>query len=79
MAGRTRKSTKARKPGKAKNLAKTVVALAATALLEEAVHRVARDPAFRRKVVALVQSAQKRASKATGAAAKRLKKSTSKS
>jgi hypothetical protein len=57
---RTRKSSANRKGGKVRNLGKTAVALAATALLEAAVQKVMKDPKFRRKVAALVEQAGKR-------------------
>jgi hypothetical protein len=57
---RIRKSSANRKGGKVKSLGKTAVALAATALLEAAVQKVMKDPKFRRKLVAMVESAAKR-------------------
>lgn len=65
MARSIRKSTKNGKAGKAKQLAKTVIALAATALLEKAVQKAMNDPAFRRKAIALAKAAGAR-SKAAG-------------
>jgi hypothetical protein len=65
MARSIRKSSANRKGGKIRNLGKTAVALAATALLEAAVQKVMKDPKFRRKLVALVETAGKR-SKAAG-------------
>jgi hypothetical protein len=65
MARSARKSTRNGKAGKARKLGKTVVALAAAALLEKAVQKVMNDPKFRRKAVALVKAAGKR-SKAAG-------------
>ena len=65
MARSIRKSSANRKGGKVRNLGKTAVALAATALLEAAVQKVMKDPKFRRKVAALVGDAGKR-SKAAG-------------
>jgi hypothetical protein len=73
MARSTRKSSANRKSGKVKSLGKTAVALAATALLEAAVQKVMKDPKFRRKLVALVESAGKR-SKSAG---KKLSKAVS--
>jgi hypothetical protein len=73
MARSIRKSSANRKGGKAGRLGKTVVALAATALLEAAVQKVMKDPKFRRKLVALVESAGKR-SKSAG---KKLRKAAS--
>ena len=61
---RIRKSSANRKGGKVRTLGKTAVALAATALLEAAVQKVMKDPKFRRKLVALVESAGKRSKSA---------------
>jgi hypothetical protein len=65
MARSIRKSSVNRKGGKVRSLGKTAVGLAATALLEAAVQKVLKDPKFRRKLVALVESAGQR-SKAAG-------------
>ena len=64
MARSIRKSSANRKGGKVKNLGKTALALAATALLEAAVQKVMKDPKFRRKVVALVEQAANRSKSA---------------
>jgi hypothetical protein len=61
---RIRKSSANRKGGKVRGLGKTAIALAATALLEAAVQKVMKDPKFRRKLVALVESAGKRSKSA---------------
>ena len=69
MARRTTTS----KSGRASKLAKSVIALAATALLEKAIQKAAQDPKIRRKVEALVREAEKRvraAGKRVGRAAK---------
>jgi hypothetical protein len=73
MARSIRKSSANRKGGKVRSLGKTAVALAATALLEAAVQKIMKDPKFRRKVVALVESAAER-SKSAG---KKLSKAVS--
>ena len=52
--------TKTSKPGSVGKLAKSVIALAATALLEKAIQKAARDPRIRRKVEALIRDAAKR-------------------
>ena len=52
--------TKTSKPGNASKLAKSVIALAATALLEKAIQKAAQDPKIRRKVEALIREAAKR-------------------
>ena len=64
MARSIRKSTANRKGGKVRSLGKTAVALAATALLEAAVQKVMKDPKFRRKLVALVETAGQRSKSA---------------
>jgi hypothetical protein len=78
MARSIRKSSANRKGGKTKSLGKTVVALAATALLEAAVQKVMKDPKFRRKLAALVESAGNRSKSAgkklSAAASRRLKR-----
>jgi hypothetical protein len=61
---RIRKSSANRKGGKVRGLGKAAIALAATALLEAAVQKVMKDPKFRRKLVALVESAGKRSKSA---------------
>jgi hypothetical protein len=50
---------------KQKNLARTAVAVAATALLEKAVQKAAEDPRVRRKVKSVAKTLKKRA-KAAG-------------
>jgi ElaB/YqjD/DUF883 family membrane-anchored ribosome-binding protein len=60
MARRTRRSGKTSKPGRASKLAKSVLALAATALVEKAIQKAAQDPKIRRKVEALIKAAEKR-------------------
>lgn len=71
MAPRTSRSGKTSKPGSASKLAKSVIALAAAALVEKAIQKAAQDPKIRRKVEALVKAAEKRV---RVAAAKRVKK-----
>lgn len=52
--------TKASKRGSVSKLARSVIVLAATALVEKAIQRAAQDPRIRRKVEALVRDAEKR-------------------
>jgi ElaB/YqjD/DUF883 family membrane-anchored ribosome-binding protein len=69
--------TKASKAGNASKLAKSVIALAATALLKKAIQKAAEDPKVRRKVEALVKEAEKRV-RAAGRKAGRAAKSVAK-
>ena len=73
MARRTRRSGKTRKRGRASKLARSVIALAAAALVEKAIQKAAQDPKVRRKVEALVKAEEKRvriAGKSVGRLAK---------
>jgi hypothetical protein len=60
MAGRTKARSETPRPGKTKKLGKTVIALAATALVEKAIQKAAEDPRVRRKAKALGKAVQKR-------------------
>ena len=60
MARRTSRSKKPSKPRSTSKLAKSVIALAAAALVEKAIQKAAQDPKVRRKVEALVKAAEKR-------------------
>lgn len=61
-----------------KNLAKSVAALAATALLEKALQKAAEDPRIRRKAKAVAKAVGKRAKAAGRRIAKVIKKRTRK-
>ena len=74
MARRKSRSGKTSKRGSASKLAKGVIALAATALVEKAIQKAAQDPKVRRKVEALVKAAEKRV-RVAGKSASRLAKS----
>jgi hypothetical protein len=77
MARRTSRSGKTSKPGSASKLAKSVIALAAAALVEKAIQKAAQDPRIRRKVEALIKAAEKSA-RAAGKKVSRAAKSARK-
>jgi len=62
MTGRSRRPAGPAKTGKPRKLGKTLIALAATALLEKAIQKAMEDPRVRRKAKALGKAAQQRAS-----------------
>jgi len=74
MARRTSRSKKPSKPRSTSKLAKSVIALAAAALVEKAIQKAAQDPKVRRKVEALVKAAEKRV-RVAGKSVSRLAKS----
>ena len=63
---------------KTRNLAKTAVALAATALVEKAIQKASEDPRIRRKAKAIGRNLKKRAKSAGRRIAKAVKKSAPK-
>jgi hypothetical protein len=74
MARRKSRSGKTSKRRRASKLAKSVIALAAAALVEKAIQKAAQDPKVRRKVEALVKAAEKRV-RVAGKSVSRLAKS----
>jgi hypothetical protein len=63
---------------KQKNLAKTAIALAATALVEKAIQKASEDPRVRRKAKAVGKAVRKRAKAARRKIAKALKRKSPK-
>jgi hypothetical protein len=59
MAGRSRSTASPAPAGRSRRLGKTVIALAATALLEKAIQKAVEDPRVRRKAKALGKALQK--------------------
>ncbi|MEA2725040.1 MAG: hypothetical protein QOH59_2811 [Gemmatimonadales bacterium] len=62
---------------KQRNLAKTVAAMAATALVEKAIQKAAKDPRVRRKAKAVGKALKKRAKAAGKKISKAIKKRAS--